>query len=291
VGYASHSSSVNWPVGRVEGGAQRKSGGDAASIGNAASGDDQDGDRIDDCGPAPRRSKPRGQAMPFQIDLLIHAANVLYLLAFMVRDILWLRILAVVAGACLIPYFYFRPEPLMTPIYWNLVFAALNVYWICRLLLERLPVKLSADEQRLCELVFRTVTPREMIKLLKLATWENAEAGECFVARDKPLDRLMVIYSGKACAEVDGRNVAELQPGHFIGSISYVTEETSPANVVAIEPTRYVSWPKSKLKHFMNKNPDLHSALKSTLAIDLTRWLQATWARGANQNAMRTATT
>src|SRR5262245_44063704 len=149
--------------------------------------------------------------MSFQIDFLIHAANVLYLFAFMLRDILWLRILTIVSAACFIPYFYFRPEPLMTPIYWNLVFTALNIYWICRLLLERLPVKLSADEQRLCELVFRTMTPREMIKLLKLATWENAEAGECFVERNKPLDRLMVIYSGKACAEADGRNVTELQ--------------------------------------------------------------------------------
>jgi Cyclic nucleotide-binding domain len=223
--------------------------------------------------------------MSIHFDLLMNLANVLYLFSFMVRDILWLRGLAVIAAACLIPYFYFRPEPLLTPIYWNLVFAALNIYWICRLLLERRPVKLSTEEQRLCELVFRTMTPREMIKLLKLATWENAEAGECFVERGKPLDRLMVIYSGKACAEVDGRNVTELQPGHFIGSISYVTEEGAPANIVAIEPTRYISWPKSKLKDFMNKNPDLHSALKSTLAIDLTRWLQATWARGAIQNA------
>jgi cyclic nucleotide-binding protein len=201
--------------------------------------------------------------MSFQIDLLIHAANVLYLFAFMVRDILWLRILTVVASACLIPYFYFRPEPLMVSIYWNLVFTALNIYWICRLLLERLPVKLSADEQRLwCELVFRTMTPREMIQLLKVATWENAKAGECFVERDKPLDRLMVIYSGKACAEVDGRDVTELQPGQFIGSISYVTEEMAPANVMALEATRYVSWPKAKLKDFMGKNPELHSALK-----------------------------
>jgi hypothetical protein len=223
--------------------------------------------------------------MSIQIALLIHLANVLYLFAFMVRDILWLRILAVTAAACLVPYFYFRPEPMMTPIYWNLVFAALNIFWVFRLMLERRPVKLSTDEQRLCELVFRTMTPREMIKLLKLATWETAEAGECFVERDKPLDRLMVIYSGKACAEIDGRIVTELQPGHFIGSISYVTEETAPANVVAIEPTRYVCWPKSKLKEFMNKNPELHSALKSTLAIDLTRWLRASWARGAIQNA------
>ena len=221
--------------------------------------------------------------MSFPFEYLIHAANLLYLFAFMVRDILWLRVLTVVAAACLIPYFYIRPEPLMMPIYWNLVFTALNLYWIVRLVLERRPVKLSAEEERLCELVFRTMTPREMIKLLKLARWEEAPADTCFVARGKPLDRLMVIFSGKACVEVDGRDVTELQPGQFIGSISYVTEETAPANIVSLEPTRYVSWSKSELKDFMGKNPDLHSALKTTLAIDLTKWLQATWDRGAEK--------
>jgi len=218
--------------------------------------------------------------MSFQIDLLIHMANVLYLFAFLVRDILWLRILSVIAGSCLILYFYFRPEPLMAPIYWNLAFNALNLYWIGRLLLERRPIKLTAEEQRLCELVFRTMTPHEMIKILKLATWEWAAAGECFVERGKPLNRLMVIYSGRACVEFDGKAVTELQPGQFIGSISYVTEEVAPANVMSTEPTRYVAWPKSQLKDFMTKNPALHSALKTTLAIDLAKWLQATWARG-----------
>ena len=217
--------------------------------------------------------------MSFPFELLIHAANVLYLFAFMVRDIMWLRILAVVAAACLIPYFYFQSEPFLTPIYWNLVFTALNIFWIVRLLLERRPVKLNEEEQRLCELVFRTMTTREMIKILKLASWQWAAAGECFVERGKPLDRLIVIYSGKACVEVDGKNVTELQPGQFIGSISYVTEELAPANIVSLEATRYVTWPKSKLQDYMKKNPDLHAALKTTLAIDLTRWLEATWAR------------
>ena len=84
--------------------------------------------------------------MSFTFELLIHAANLLYLFAFMVRDILWLRILTVIAAAFLIPYFFFRPEPLITPIYWNLVFTGLNLFWIARLLLERRPVKLSAEE-------------------------------------------------------------------------------------------------------------------------------------------------
>jgi CRP-like cAMP-binding protein len=227
--------------------------------------------------------------MSFRFDLLIHAANILYLFAFMVRDILWLRVLTVAAAVCLIPYYYSRSEPMMVPIYWNLVFMVLNVYWIFRLLLERLPMKLKADEQKLCELVFRTMSPREMIKLLKLATWEDASAGECFVERYKPMDRLMVIYSGRACAEVDGRRVTELTPGQFIGSIDYITQEAALANVLAIEPTRYVSWPKSKLKDFMSRNPELHLALKSTLAIDLTKWIQATWSREVSEAAAHAA--
>jgi CRP-like cAMP-binding protein len=226
--------------------------------------------------------------MSFRFDLLIHAANMLFLIAYLVRDILWLRILTVIATFCLIPYYFTRPEPMMVPIYWSLVFAALNVYWIVRLLLERAPMKLNADEQRLCELVFRTMSPREMITLLKLATWEHAETGECFVERHKPSDRLMVIYSGRACAEVDGLRVTELEPGQFIGSIDYVTQETALADILAIEPTRYVSWPKLELKDFMRRNPELHSALKSTLAIDLARWIQASWAREANNAIERT---
>ncbi len=83
------------------------------------------------------------------LEILIHVANVLYLLAFLVRDILWLRILTVAASFFLLPYFYLQPSPLMTPIYWNLAFTSLNAYWIVRLCLERRPIQLSEEELRL----------------------------------------------------------------------------------------------------------------------------------------------
>jgi CRP-like cAMP-binding protein len=83
-----------------------------------------------------------------------------------------------------------------------------------------------------------------MIRLLRLGSWKTAEAEECFVHQGEPLDRLMVIYSGRACVMVEGKIVAELQPGQFIGGISYITEEAAPANIVSLEPTRHVSWPK-----------------------------------------------
>ena len=42
----------------------------------------------------------------------IHAANVLLLVAYSVRDILWLRLFAVVAALIPIPYFVLQPTTL-----------------------------------------------------------------------------------------------------------------------------------------------------------------------------------
>jgi len=74
------------------------------------------------------------------MEVLIHSANVIYLVSYVMRDILWLRVFTVIAAACLILYFYFLPNPLLTPVYWNILFIILNVFWIARLFLERRPV-------------------------------------------------------------------------------------------------------------------------------------------------------
>jgi hypothetical protein len=78
----------------------------------------------------------------------ITAANVLYLASYSVRDILWLRVLTVTAALLLIPYYAFQPIPLTVAIAWNVLFIAINTYWIIRLIIERRPVHLTPDEAR-----------------------------------------------------------------------------------------------------------------------------------------------
>jgi len=216
------------------------------------------------------------------MEYLIHIANVLYLFSYSMRDILWLRILTVAAACFMIPYFYYQRDPLYAPIFWNLVFMALNVYWIARLLFERRPVKLSDDERQLCQIAFRTLTPREMKKILKLSSWEDADPGECFVSKDEPLERLILIYSGKADVEIDGRTIGKLHAGQFIGELSYFTDEVAAANVVATEATRYVSWPKDRLKSFLEKDSDLRAAFQIILGSVLAKRLKNTWMRAAS---------
>ena len=213
------------------------------------------------------------------MDVFIHVANVLYLFSYLVRDILWLRILTVVAASFLLPYFYFQPQPLMTPIVWNLAFTALNGYWIVRLILERRPVVLVGNDLRLYQLVFRCLTPREMRELLRLGTWGHAQAQECFLRAGAPLQRLLVICSGRAALVKDGRVVEELGDGQFIGGIPFITESAAPADVVAQEQTWYMAWPKDVLKTFLAGKPDLQNALQLTLGFDLTHRLETYFAK------------
>ncbi|WP_332686939.1 hypothetical protein [Devosia sp.] len=71
------------------------------------------------------------------MDILINAANILYVIAYFTMDMLRLRILTVTAAVCLAVYFYSQPVPMLNVVAWNLVFIALNLSQIARLVLGR----------------------------------------------------------------------------------------------------------------------------------------------------------
>ncbi len=81
------------------------------------------------------------------MEALIYAANGLYLLSYLVRDILRLRLLTIVAACCLVTYFYSQAEPLMTVVYWNLFFVTLNVLQLTRILWERYRTRGNVQHQ------------------------------------------------------------------------------------------------------------------------------------------------
>jgi Popeye protein conserved region len=206
---------------------------------------------------------------------VIHIANVLYLLSYSVKDILWLRCLTVVAALCLLPYYYVQPVPLIAAIAWNVLFIGINLVQIVILLRERRPVTLTGDQQRLYQLAFRSVTPREFLKLLEVARWEEATHGQIIVHKGEDIDRMMVIHSGAASIRCDERTVAELRPGQFVGEMSFITGDKTSADVVALETLRYVSWSKDSLRCLLKDRPQLKVALQYAIGVDLVGKLKA----------------
>ena len=67
-----------------------------------------------------------------KMESLVFAANVMYLIGYFMTDILRLRMLTVAAAACLAVYFYHQPVPMLTVVGWNILFIALNLLQIAR---------------------------------------------------------------------------------------------------------------------------------------------------------------
>src|ERR1700756_2547857 len=122
----------------------------------------------------------RGRATvnSFNPNYFLHAANVLLLVAYSVRDILWLRLFAVASAMIAIPYFALQPAPLWVPIGWSALFSSINLFQSWRIFIERRPVKLSPDEERIRRLVFGDLAPRKVLQLLSVGAWTTARMGE-----------------------------------------------------------------------------------------------------------------
>jgi Popeye protein conserved region len=202
-------------------------------------------------------------------DYLVHFSNVLLLVAYSVRDILWLRWFAVAAALTNIPYFLVQGTVLWPPVIWALVFTAINLYQIARIYLERRPVVLSVDDQTLYDLSFRSLRPREFVSLSLVGEWKSAAVGERVVTEGAPVPDLCISITGSAEVHQRGERIGVLSPGHIIGTALAITGDPSPVDITFTEPARYMRWPLPSLRRFIDKRPDLRSALQGLVNRDL----------------------
>jgi hypothetical protein len=71
------------------------------------------------------------------MDALITVANLLNATGYFLKDRLLVRGLSFTAASCLSFYYIAKPGPAASVAYWSLFFAALNVLFIARLVIER----------------------------------------------------------------------------------------------------------------------------------------------------------
>ena len=211
------------------------------------------------------------------LDVLVNVANVVYLVSYSVRDILWLRILTVVGALLLLPYYYLQVSPLWAPIGWDVVFMAINIFWITKLLLERRPVQFTDEEKRLYESTFRHLSEREAFKLFRLGTWTSVPAGAALLTQGRAVDALTLISEGEVTVDLDGKQVDTLGAGRLLGATSFLmrgTDFKAPVTVTATGPTRVVAWSTADLEAAFVKDSGIEVALETSIGLELSRFLQ-----------------
>ena len=203
------------------------------------------------------------------LDYFIHAANILLLAAYSVRDILWLRVLAVTSAVCAMPYFLLQPTPLWAAFGWSVLFTAINMFQTWRLLLERRPVKLTAEEEEVRQLLFRNLPPKKVLQVVGIGTWESPSPGQHLIAPGQPLESIALLVRGKVRVSQQGRLLAELGPGQIVGSALLLSGTRVDIDAVTTEPTRTLRWNAATLERYLDANPETRTLFQAHLARDL----------------------
>ena len=203
--------------------------------------------------------------------LFLNAANILYLVCYAVKDVLWLRIFCVVAMLTIIPYYLWGTETVQWGcIYWQLAFLALNLFWIIVIIKERRPPRMTATQKRLYDEVFaRSCTPQEMLRLLSVAQKVKYETGKTVVSKLSSPEGLMLIEKGKVDVSLDGDLLATLERGDFVCEMSYLTGEPAVADVIAASNVEMIHWNRDDLEKIYEGRPELKSAIHEIIGRDL----------------------
>ena len=196
-----------------------------------------------------------------------HLAFGLIAFSFLVKDILYLRILSILASLFSVLYnFYIPLEPMWLPIGWNIIFVLVNLYHIAVIIYEKRPVKMSPKEKELYETMFRGLSPVEFLKITKVAQWKQFKSPLPIIQQGKPVNDLILIYNGMVDILVNNNKVAELKDGQFVGEMSFLTEKPATATCKVTHDTECLVWPQKDFKDLLKRNPSLYFTIQSLLS-------------------------
>jgi CRP-like cAMP-binding protein len=203
------------------------------------------------------------------IDGWVNVSNIVFLVAFSTRDVLALRILALVGEGLILPYYYLQAETLWQPIFWSLAFMAVNAVRIVA------TVILSEKEEQLYRVAFSSVDKREFLKLASLARWVDCSPGEVILEKGQPVCDAIVLISGEMEAILGSKSRMELRPGQLIGDGSAYSGLASPVDIVARSRGTLAKWNLRCLTEFTDSRPALRAKLLNIVSADLAAKLTA----------------
>ena len=208
--------------------------------------------------------------------ILFNTANIFFLLAFMAKKIVWLRLLTITGMTVSIPYYlYFQEAPLWNNIFWICTYALINLVMLFIIYLESRPIELSDLEQNIYNMTFKSLEPRVFKKLIDHGSLEEFQPDVNLVTRDSELDSLMYVVEGEAQVVLRHGEELIIPTGGFIGEQSYITGEKTSADVkTGKEAAKIIRWNSEALRKHLAGKEVLKDSLDLIFTADLIHKLR-----------------
>ncbi len=203
-----------------------------------------------------------------------HIAYVLLIVSMMMRNMNWLRALAIMAGA-ISAVFYFTLGDYVS-MFWETLFSLVNLVQLLILQVENRLGRLNSEEKLFVKTCLNDVEPAHAKRLVKIGAWTQVQSDAILVTEATSPDDLKFIVSGKAKVLRNGKQIGMVDKGDFLGEMSYLTGKDASATAISISPVRYIAFERKRLKEHLERHPEVRHALEASFNRNLVEKLVKT---------------
>ena len=198
-----------------------------------------------------------------------HVSYLLIAISYWLTDIFWLRVVAVVGLSLEILYFWHSGGDLRTGMGWDLIFIAINLYQLYRLVKDRLSLRLPEADRDLLRSVFTGLDDAQIARLLIAGEFCDFAGGTTLTEENEALERIFFICSGRARVMIAGREVSHLEKGSFVGEVAFLTDKPATATVIAEGDMRALAFDRGELRRFFDKETEVAGLIYQLLGREL----------------------
>ena len=200
--------------------------------------------------------------------ILVNLAYLMTFTALSIKEVLWLRVVLACSHSMIFINNYYYAQNYNVAV-WNFIFILVNIIQVVRIYDDRKPRMIPQDMEDLYRGVFSAFTSKEFLYFMNLGEKEIINKQKLISLGDHQKDLLLVL-NGDALVMREGKHLAKLNRGQFLGEISFLTDQPASADVYAKDELQYIKWDQSKIRAIKISNNAFWAKLNSVLTNDLT---------------------
>jgi CRP-like cAMP-binding protein len=207
-------------------------------------------------------------SVEFFLQNLVHLGAMLYLVCFLFRNQILLRIFAALGDLTYTGYYWVATDPpLWSAMGYSVMNVVINVFMIMLILNDQRQGTLSDNDMKLYQ-GFGGMSPGDFRRLSKAGVWRKADETVTLTREGEVVTELHYVLDGNLEVTKSGRAI-DITSGVFIGEIAYLRKTPASATVTVKPGATYISWPHDVLQKVTSKHDGLRQSLTSILSTDL----------------------
>lgn len=203
------------------------------------------------------------QAVQDPSNAVYNLTYLLLLLSVMMRNISWLRILAIGSGLAKIGFQLATNTNAMES-FWESILVLVNVMQLVIIWWDNRKRSWTTAQKEFLSNFDPPLPHSAAATLLRSGFWHEAPAGVKIIEEAQPVSALLYVSSGEVNIEVGGSTVGQCSTGDFLGEMTWQSGKPATATAITAGPVLYLRFGRDSLERAMNQRPVLQYALQTS---------------------------